>query len=79
MHVILAQPHICNADLVFEIRVICLKIEGFSGKKDTVLTVRGVRMLSEALPIILMCLREAMKHSSSNGCMFLRQRATFKC
>ena len=63
-----------NADLVSEIRAFCLKIEGFSGRKDFILAIRGVDMLSDASLIILMCLRDVRKHSSSNGCMSLRHR-----
>ena len=34
-----------NADLVSEIRAFCLKIEGFSGRKDTLLDMSGSYML----------------------------------
>ena len=42
------------------------------GRKDTVLTIRGLNILSEALPIILIYPRKVRKHSRSNGCMSLR-------
>ncbi len=43
-----------------------------SCSKDSMLTLRGSDTLSEALPIILIHLRQVMKYSSSNGCMSLR-------
>ena len=41
------------------------------------MTIRGSGMLSEALPTIIIYLREATKHSSSNECMSLRHSITF--
>ena len=51
MHVIMTKCHICNADLVSEIRSFCLKIESFSGRKYIILARRGVDMLSDASAI----------------------------
>ena len=66
------QHHIISADLVSEDWVFFLKIDSFCGRKDTaVLAIRGLDILSEALLIILIHLREVMKQSSSNGCMTL--------
>ena len=65
------QHHIIWADRVSENWIFCLKIDSFCGRKDTVFTIRGLDILSEALLIILIHLREVSKQSSSNGCMTL--------
>ena len=41
------------------------------GRIGLVSTMKGLSMLSEAHPIIFMHLMKVMKHSCSNGCLFL--------
>ena len=65
------QHHIISADLVSEDWVFFLKIDSFCGRKDTVLAIRGSDILSEALLVIHIHLREVNKQLSSNGCMTL--------
>ena len=51
--------------------VILSKFERSFGRKDLLLIMRGLYILSETLPTIIICLREIKKYSSSNGCLFL--------
>ncbi len=71
MHVFMTRHYNIRADMVSENWLDCLKFESIFDRKDTGLAIRGLDMLSEALPIILIHLREVRKHSSSNGCMSL--------
>ena len=71
------QYQISWADMVSKKWEFCLKFESSSGRKDIVLTIWGSDTLSEELPIILIHLREVMKHSSSNDCMSLGHSGTF--
>ena len=51
--------------------VILPKFEHSFGRKDPLLIMRGLYILSETLPTIIIYLRERKKYSSSNGCLFL--------
>ena len=77
MHVLMIQCHISLVDMVLKIGCFCLKFEHSFGRNNTVMTTRRSDMLLEALPAILIHLREVEKHSSSNGCMSLRYNITF--
>ena len=62
------QNHIYQADLVLKIGI-CVIFESYFVRKDTVLTIRGLDTLTLLLKTMLLYLREARKHTSSNGCM----------
>jgi len=47
------------------------------GRKDTILTIRGLDMLSKAIQILFIYPRKVRKHLSSNGCMFFCHIITF--
>ena len=47
------------------------KFERLLGRKDPLLIMRELYILSETLPTIIIYLREIKKYSSSNGCLFL--------
>ena len=55
----------------------CLKLGSCFGRKYTVLIKRGLDMLSEAIPIIIIHLRKVRKHSSTNGCRSLWHSVAF--
>ena len=59
-----------------QILLFCLKYESYFGRNDMVLTMRGLKLLPVALPIILIHLRKVMKHSSSNVCLCLQHTIT---
>ena len=51
--------------------------ELFSNKNDTVWTIRGLQMLSEAPLLVFVHIEKVMKHSNSNGCLSLQQSIPF--
>ena len=72
MYVITTECHISRADLVPEIADFAGDSSVYFEKPAPVLIVRGLDMLSGALPTISILMREIRIHSSSNGCQFLQ-------
>ena len=63
------QHHISQADLVHEIGYFVEIWEYFREERHCVETISGLHILSEALPIILIYIREAGKYSRNNRCL----------
>jgi len=72
MYVITTECHISRADLVPEIADFAGDSSVYFEKPAPVLIVRGLDMLSGALPTVFLHTREIRKHSSSNGCQSLQ-------
>ena len=77
MHHLRAQCHISQAAPEPKIGNFDWNLRVILREKDTVLTIRGSDMLSDALPLICIHPRKVMNYSSSNECMSLSHLVIF--